>query len=199
MGISLSEFKFKCTKCGACCSSPGLIVNLTPRDLRSIRKFLKVEPEKLLQVVAFYQIDPNSNDMKSIQEKLVFPGLKTSKGEAYLGLLKRQDGRCIFLKENKCKIYSARPRLCQSYPYTFQKKGQGASIMITDFATKMCPGIGTGNNVNVAKVKELGKIVIADVDTFFSFARWWNSRKDDSSDLWSPRRLVTEMIKFSKP
>lgn len=195
--MSLADFKFKCTQCGACCSFPGLIVNLTPRDLASLQKALKVEPEKLLKVVGFYQIDPGSNEIKSIQERLVFPPLKTSKGEAYIGLLKHQDGKCVFLKEDRCAIYSARPRLCQSFPYTFQKKGRGASIMITEFATRMCPGIGQGKNVNPAKVKALGSTVMADINAFFDFARWWNGRDDPDPDAWSPSRLVREMITFS--
>jgi Fe-S-cluster containining protein len=162
-----------------------------------LQNHLKLAAENLLKVVGFYQIDQNSTDIKSIQEKLVFPLLKTSKGEAYMGLLKHQDGRCIFLKDDKCSIYSARPRLCQSYPYTFQKKGQGASIMITEFATKMCPGIGKGNNVNPDKVKKLGSVVMADIIALFDFSRWWNSRADTDPDSWSPMRLIQEMIKFS--
>src|SRR5271157_3875690 len=99
MIASLTNFKFHCTKCGACCSYPGLIVNVTPRDVRTLAKNLKADASVLLKVLAFYQIEPDEDiDETAILERMVFPALKTHKGMAFLGLLKQPNGQCTFLK-----------------------------------------------------------------------------------------------------
>lgn len=196
---SLSDFHFKCTKCGLCCSHHGLIVNLTPRDLKILAKHFKAEPKQLLKIIGFYQVREDDNDSGNIEERLVFPPLKTNRGMAYMGLLKRSDGRCIFLKDEKCRIYSARPRLCQSFPFTFSRKSQGASISITNFATRLCPGIGEGNAVNVEKVKKLGKKVLRDIESFFSFANWWNNNhinEINSEDELKPEEILKALLDY---
>ena len=199
MIASLTNFKFHCTKCGACCSYPGLIVNVTPRDVRGLAKHLKVDANALLKVLAFYQVEPDETmDEAEIQERMVFPALKTHKGMAFLGLLKQPSGQCTFLKDNKCSIYPARPRICQSFPFTYKKTGNGITISIAKFAVNSCPGIGQGEYVNVEKVKETGQSILKEIDEMFSFARWWNNRPGDDLEQFKPTLLVSEMVKFQQ-
>ncbi|MHA1684178.1 MAG: YkgJ family cysteine cluster protein, partial [Promethearchaeota archaeon] len=195
MAQSLSTFKFSCTKCGLCCSYPGLIVNLTPRDLRMIKKALKIGTKDLLKVIGFYQVDSIDEEaLKQVEARMVLPSLKTSRGRAYVGLLKGKSGHCVFLQHDKCMIYSARPRICNAFPYTFNKRGGddgrgGTSISITAFAVGLCPGIGKGKLANPRKIKELGRTVLKDMEEFVKFARWWNDRKEEDADAWNPVRL----------
>jgi len=199
MIASLSSFHFHCTKCGACCSYPGLIVNVTPRDMRVLVKHLKVDASALLKVLAFYQVEPDGDiDESAIQERMVFPALKTHKGMAYLGLLKQASGQCIFLKDNKCSIYPARPRICQTFPFTFKKSGNGMTTTIAKFAASSCPGIGQGEVVNVEKVKDTGRSILQEIDEMLAFARWWNNRPGDDLDQFKPVLLVSEMVKFKQ-
>jgi len=37
------------------------------------------------------------------------------KGKGYA--LKRINGNCVFLKDNKCEIYEIRPEICRLYPF----------------------------------------------------------------------------------
>lgn len=199
MIASLKNFAFHCTKCGACCSYPGMIVNVTPRDVRTLVRYLKVDASALLKVLAFYQVEPNDTmDEATIQERMVFPALKTHKGLAFLGLLKQPSGQCLFLKNNKCSIYPARPRICQSFPFTYKKAGNGMSTTMAKFAAKSCPGIGQGENVNVEKVKETGRFILKEIDEMLAFARWWNNRPSDDLEQFKPKLLVSEMAKFQQ-
>jgi Fe-S-cluster containining protein len=199
MIASIASFKFHCTKCGACCSYPGLIVNVTPRDIRVLAKHLKTDASALLKVLAFYQVEPDETmDETTIQERMVFPALKTHKGLAYLGMLKQASGQCIFLKDNKCTIYPARPRICQSFPFTYTQSGSGITTSISRFAADSCPGIGQGEHVNPEKVKATGQSILKEIDEMISFARWWNSRPGDDLEQFKPALLVSEMIKFPR-
>ena len=199
MIASMKDFAFHCTKCGACCSYPGLIVNVTPRDLRVLAKHLKIDASALLKVLAFYQVEPNETmDEAAIQERMVFPALKTHKGMAYLGMLKQASGQCIFLKDNKCTIYLARPRICQSFPFTYKPSGNGMTTTITRFAANFCPGIGQGECVNVEKVKATGQSILKEIDEMLAFARWWNSRPGGDLEQFKPALLVSEMARFQQ-
>lgn len=194
---TLSNFSFHCTKCGLCCNYPGLLVNVTPRDMRLLAKHLKADAVAMLKAVAFYQVEPvKEMDAAKIQDRMVFPPVKTHKGMAYLCLLKKPDGQCVFLKDNKCTIYPARPRICQSFPFTFKHGSQGVSVLISTFAASSCPGIGKGEHVNVDKVKETGRAILQEIDEMASFTNWWNNRTGDDPDLFKPARLVDEMIRF---
>ncbi|MEX2682278.1 MAG: YkgJ family cysteine cluster protein [Candidatus Sigynarchaeota archaeon] len=192
---TLENFRFHCTKCGACCKYPGLIVNVTPRDVRVLAKHLKVDENGMLKVLGFYQIEPGEGQsQEDIQERMVFPPLKTHRGLAYLGLLKRPAGECTFLAGDKCSIYAARPRICQTFPFSFKPAGEGPSISVARFATTSCPGVGHGEPVNPAKVKETGRLILAEIDEARAFARRWNSQPDGDPGAFKPVRLVGEML-----
>ncbi len=194
MPEKLAGVRFKCTRCGKCCSSPNLIVNITPRDVQVISKHLKTQPDKLTAVIGFYQVStPGGTDDAIVKRQMVFPPLKTHKGMAYLGLLKRPNGDCIFLKENKCSIYAARPRICQAFPYTFNDENEAS---LARFAVETCPGIGQGEEIKVEKVLAAGRVIVDDINDAFSFARRWNARKDDDPGAFKPARLLAEMARF---
>jgi Fe-S-cluster containining protein len=193
--MSLADFHFHCTKCGGCCKYPGLIVNVTPRDVRVLAKHLKADAAGLLKVLGFYQVEPGKGQSdEDIQARMVFPALKTHKGPAYLGLLKRPTGECVFLEGETCSIYPARPRICQSFPFSFKHAGKGPQISVARFATTSCPGIGKGEAVNPLKVKETGKNILDEIDEMESFARSWNRQQGDDPAACTPARLVGEMI-----
>lgn len=191
----LGDFQFKCIRCGSCCSGSSLIVNLTPRDMQVLARQLRCTPGQLLKYIGFYQVEVDSKqEEEAVRERLVVPPVMTSNGMAYVGLLKRPDGKCVFLENEKCSVYQARPRICQSFPFTFMPKaGGGASIMVTTFATNLCPGIGKGPNVNPSKIKDLGKITLDDIESCKVFIAKWNARPVEGQD-WSPRALVEAMI-----
>jgi Fe-S-cluster containining protein len=64
----------------------------------------------------------------------------------YIYQMKKTDsGKCIFLRNNECTIYQARPLICRFYP--FELKNTEESRYIFAF-TEECPSIGKGHELN---------------------------------------------------
>lgn len=58
-----------------------------------------------------------------------------------LEMKKNSRGKCFFLKDNRCEIYSLRPLVCRFYPFWLEKREDGNfSFKVTD----ECTGIGSG-------------------------------------------------------
>jgi Fe-S-cluster containining protein len=61
--------------------------------------------------------------------------------EPYVYTMRKNAGKCVFLKENLCTIYAARPLICRFYPFELKKMGNG--VYAFDY-TEECPGIKKG-------------------------------------------------------
>ena len=83
---------FKCTGCGACCSKEPGYVWLTEEDIERASKHLNLTREEFLKKYT----------------RLV---------NGDYSLLERPNYDCIFLKENKCTLYQARPSQCRRFPF----------------------------------------------------------------------------------
>jgi uncharacterized protein len=84
---------FKCTGCGACCESDGM-VELSAEDVKNGAKALGIS---------------ESDFLKTYTETV-----------SRYRCLKDQPGttKCIFLNEDKgCAIYEARPKQCRTFPF----------------------------------------------------------------------------------
>jgi len=83
---------FRCSRCGACCTS-GLVVKLLSPDI-----------EQLLEIMP----------LDELVEKL---DAGVSAGRFYFSLAVREDGSCVFYDPEKgCTIYEHRPLACRAYP-----------------------------------------------------------------------------------
>jgi len=117
-----SKFRFKCIRCGKCCST-GPNVALTVYDVVRISKHLGVKPSVALKIYT----------KVIIADYIPFIALAGD------GL-----GKCVFLgydKEGKpyCKIYRARPLRCRLYPAIPVSPSKN-----TIEVTSNCPGVGGG-------------------------------------------------------
>ncbi len=85
--------RFKCTGCGKCCTgSPGYVY-LSETDLDRLSFHLSMEPKAFIEKYG-RQIDDQ------------------------YALIDRPDTYdCVFLKENKCTVYEARPTQCRTFPW----------------------------------------------------------------------------------
>ena len=85
---------FKCTGCGKCCSgSPG---------------YVWVTLDEIDEMATFLDISRDLFVRKYIRQV----------GKRYsLTELKKENFACVFLKDNKCQVYGARPRQCRTYPF----------------------------------------------------------------------------------
>ena len=66
---------------------------------------------------------------------------------------KSSEGKCVFLKDNRCSIYPSRPLICMFYPFElkFTENKQSHSF---DFTVE-CPGINQGNVLTKTDFKRL--------------------------------------------
>ncbi len=85
--------RFKCTGCGKCCTGSGGYVFLTPKDLEQLANHLSISPE-------------------------TFRSKYTQKVDDRLALIdKPHTDECIFLENQKCTVYDARPSQCRTFPW----------------------------------------------------------------------------------
>jgi hypothetical protein len=81
-----------CTGCANCCRHS--VVNLSPSDIDSIARHLRVEPA---HVIRHYTVpDPDAREDR---------------------LLRSTDEGCVFLRGNLCSVYPARPKACRDFPH----------------------------------------------------------------------------------
>jgi len=90
---------FECTQCGDCCRWEG-VVKLTPEDIKKLSDHLGI----------------NENECKNKY---------TRDGEGKILADKRDTTACVFLKDNKCSIWNAKPKQCNEYPTKYTKRCPG--------------------------------------------------------------------------
>lgn len=85
--------RFKCTGCGKCCTgSPGYVF-LSKPDLEALSSHFSLAQEEFAARYT-YQVDER------------------------ISLLDRPgSSECIFLKDNQCSVYEARPIQCRTFPW----------------------------------------------------------------------------------
>ncbi|MCB0371031.1 MAG: YkgJ family cysteine cluster protein [Bdellovibrionales bacterium] len=123
----LSEgIKFQCQGSGKCCTSHGEFgfVFLTLSDRRKIAKFLKITTTEFTK--------------KYCSQRNGFWHLN-------------EDGKnpdCMFLKNKRCEIYSARPTQCRTWPFwpeVLNPKSWKKEVI------EFCPGMGKGKIIPYEK------------------------------------------------
>jgi len=109
--------RFTCQKCGACCKVGGYVF-LKKGEAERIAAKLAIPPEEFKKKYTKKYI------------KWIF-GYCTS-------LISSEAGVCIFLKNNRCMIYDARPEQCSSWPYWKKILNNKTDLML---AKLYCKGI----------------------------------------------------------
>jgi len=188
--------KFKCMKCGNCCSDENILITVTHKDLQRLVKHLKCALNDLIKFIGFYYGEDLS------REKMVTPAFLTVRGSAFLALIKKENGECIFLKNNRCSIYPARPLVCRSFPFVFSvEKGW----LKWGLATKSgeCIGVGLGEEISTKDLEKLGLLVINELEEFKKLARRWNTQVYLEDITPTPLNLIrflldSKNIKFEK-
>ena len=111
--------RFRCNLCALCCGD-------TEKRKRKIL-MLKTEASQISQKTTL---------------KIEEFAEKTEGSEPYIYQMRKTiNGKCIFLKDNLCTIYSHRPLICRFYP--FELKNEGHNQYAFAYATE-CPTIGKG-------------------------------------------------------
>lgn len=114
---------FACNRCGRCCGDTEDTVRhvlLLKSDTNRISKETSLDVHEFAdEIVGF---EPYIYEMK-----------------------KPEDGKCFFLKNNRCTIYEFRPLICRFYPFELRNLGNDRY----SFAyTNDCPGIGNSSHLD---------------------------------------------------
>jgi uncharacterized protein len=96
------EAQIDCTQCANCCRVPE--VGITERDIEKLGKFLGATRQEFIRDY-------------------------TQRDEKDLLILKRTESGCVFLKDNLCSVYEARPHNCANFPHLVRGSGSIASRM----------------------------------------------------------------------
>ncbi len=176
------EFRFKCKRCGSCCTDKNTIVNVTYNDILRIKEALGLNLDEINFILSFYifEKEPTEEDKK----KMVVSPVETERGKAFVGLKKTPDGSCYFYDKNqkKCRIYKARPNFCRTFPFSFRiydktakKLEKMIEIKYTEKAKQYCQGIGEeAPIINKKKWLKLGKVTLEDLNKNYYIIQKWN-------------------------
>ena len=111
--------RFQCVKCGICCGD-------TKEKSRHVL-LLKPEAEQISKATG-----------QSVAQFAV--EIEDKKPYSYEMKKRTEDGKCVFLENDRCTIYLVRPLICRFYPFELDSRSGKYSFHFT----KECPGIGEG-------------------------------------------------------
>jgi Fe-S-cluster containining protein len=127
---------FQCTKCGICCGD-------TKEKTRHIL-LLKTEAEQIATTTS--------------QPTAAFTTKTKDKTPYNYEMKKTKKGKCIFLKNNHCTIYTTRPLICRYYPFELKTTHNGKHTFLH---TPECPGINKGPILNKNYFRKLLRLAHA--------------------------------------
>lgn len=117
--------RFRCTRCGHCCTgAPG---------------FVWVNDDEFEQIAAFRQ--------EPVAEVRQLYARETKRGWT---LREQSSGDCVFFDRSAgCTIYPVRPRQCRSWPFW---ESNLASPEDWERTCQVCPGSGQGDLISVDEI-----------------------------------------------
>jgi uncharacterized protein len=119
---------FECTGCGKCCEYSDAEVYLNESDIDRICAYLTITSESFIKTYC-----------------------RTVKGKQ---VLKSNKSHCIFLNEKRCKIYSARPDQCRTFPFWGEIL---KSKTRWDYVGETCEGINQGKFYTFEEIRKAMK------------------------------------------
>ena len=184
MNTDDAQIQFECTKCGACCREDSLLVTVTGRDIVRISQGLGLSSDKVIKAFDFYLVSGKDAPL-GLRD---IPAVMTEQGLAYVAFKKLENGDCVFLKDDLCMIHAIRPAVCMSFPFVFLDKGDEKTWGLSA-RKEICPGLGSGPEVEVEDLRELAVVVLEDLMIYSDFAEEWNRNQNNPT-----AKLLVETI-----
>lgn len=124
--------RFRCTRCGNCCTgAPG---------------FVWVDDEEIRAIAAFRR-EP-AEDVER---------LYTKKAPRSRSLREKNNGDCVFYQEGEgCTIYAVRPRQCRTWPFWESNVRTPENWERT---CEVCPGSGQGDLISVEEITRRMQVI----------------------------------------
>ena len=126
-----ANVSFKCNRCGLCCGD-------TKEKTRHIL-LLQKEADEISEKTCI----PRQDFSRQVAENVPY----------VYEMEKPTEGKCFFLKDNQCSIYTLRPLICRFYPFEL-KFDLDKDQHVFSF-TLECPGISKGKMMARKDFEEL--------------------------------------------
>ncbi len=124
--------RFRCTRCGNCCTGAPGYVWVDDEELRAIAEFLG---EPVEEVAA----------------------LSARPGRRGRTLREKDNGDCVFYdREEGCTVYAVRPRQCRTWPFW---DSNVASPEAWQRTCEVCPGAGQGELIPAEEILARVKVI----------------------------------------
>lgn len=133
-------FKFRCVRCGKCCTQMLTGVPLYYTDIKNISCSIGLKMNAFVKQYCELTLHQIRTGKKILNIPILY--LKTTKG------------KCIFYKSNGCTVHNVKPYCCSAAPFIsllFQ------DYDMIDFFKKQCNGFGHGTYYNKRKIKQILK------------------------------------------
>jgi len=125
---------FRCIKCGTCCGD-------TKEKTRHIL-LLGIEAEQIAKIT----LQPISKFAVKIKGRAPYN---------YEMKKRAEDGKCVFLENDHCTIYSVRPLICRFYPFELKIL---PSRKYQFLFTEECPGINKGGMLSEGYFRKMFRL-----------------------------------------
>jgi Fe-S-cluster containining protein len=130
--------RFRCIKCGICCGDTK----------EKNRHILLLRPE--VEQIAKTTSQPISKFAVKIKDRAPY---------SYEMKKRAKDGKCGFLENNRCTIYSFRPLICKFYPFELKNLH---SRKYKFFYTDECQGINKGRMLREGYFRKMFRLAHAE-------------------------------------
>lgn len=178
--------------CVSCCISPFIEKDpgfwLTFKDVARIVKKTGLEPEEFCRLTELEEGEDDDEDADEEYADLVYYGDKV------ILMNDKEKKRCYFLGERGCKIFDARPKMCQVYPFWFtEKKGKIKVIVQHEDELKEDDCYLTKSNFKNYNLKHLLKCMGETEEEFIVMIKEYIKEMKEHDKIKS--RLKTKSIK----
>ncbi len=124
--------RFRCTKCGNCCTGPPGFVWVNDEEIRAIAGH-------------------RGEDLEHVQ------GLYTRQAGRGRSLREKLDGECVFYDSTAgCTIYPVRPRQCRTWPFWESNVITEEAWRQT---CEICPGSGKGELISEEEITARMRVI----------------------------------------
>ena len=119
-----SNVLFECSRCGLCCG----------------------DTEQKTRTILLLESEATAISTETSLPKQAFTKQITDKKPYCYEMKKNSEGKCFFLRDNQCSIYTLRPLICRFYPFEL-KFGTDQNQYVFNF-TLECPGVSRGKRMS---------------------------------------------------
>ena len=106
------QVAFSCRLCGNCCRNVEDTIMLEPLDAYSLACCLRGRSGVV-------------ENIEDVYSKYAHPTMLERGYPIFLLNTQGGDHACVFLKDGRCSVYAARPRVCRLYPFTVETGQRG--------------------------------------------------------------------------